>query len=261
MRTEVVTITPEVAAEWLERWNILNRPVSRSNVDDLARAIRERRWLLTGEPITFSERRLIQGQHRLLAIVAAGIPVQSLVIWGVVDDAFDILDQGKRRSAADVLASHGHENANTIAAMMPYIWAYERERGSFTVQRYEKLSPGQIAKQITQRHIDASKKGRSVWVKRMMPPGMTSAIFYITHAIDPALADAFWADVASDAPRKHNATLLATRLMRQADNQRDCTKEHKFAWAACAWNAERDGVRATKHQLRYSSGTTLPRFI
>jgi hypothetical protein len=50
---------------------------------------------------------LVDGQHRLAAIVEADLPVELTVFTEVGQGAFDVLDTGKRRNAADILAIEG----------------------------------------------------------------------------------------------------------------------------------------------------------
>src|SRR2546429_1878241 len=68
---------------------------------------------------------LVDGQHRLAAIVEADVPVEVTVFSEVPEGAFDVLDTGKRRNAADVLAIEGEKNSTMLAAMVRTVWLYE----------------------------------------------------------------------------------------------------------------------------------------
>src|SRR5712692_3591943 len=60
-------------------------------------AIQRGEWQLTGEAIKLDdEGRVRDGQNRLHAIVQAGIPVRSVVARGVSEDAFKVMDSGRR---------------------------------------------------------------------------------------------------------------------------------------------------------------------
>jgi hypothetical protein len=76
-----------------------------SHVDYLAGCISRGEWLLTHQGIAFApDGRLLDGQHRLMAIVKSGLPVQIQVSMGVQPDTFDVIDTGSvKRSASDVL--------------------------------------------------------------------------------------------------------------------------------------------------------------
>src|SRR3982074_1534378 len=116
---EIMTITPELAQEWLDRGGN-NRKVTRRRIETMSAAIQRGEWQLTGEAIKLDdEGRLRDGQHRLHAIVQAGIPVRSVVARGVSEDAFDVMDTGRSRNAADVLHIHGYPSQNALAAAAP----------------------------------------------------------------------------------------------------------------------------------------------
>jgi hypothetical protein len=124
MRSRVQTITPVRAAEWLEA-NTTNRPLSRAVVRSFAEAMRRGEWLVTHQGIAFDVKGvLVDGQHRLAAIIEADRPVELTVFTEVAEGTFDVLDIGKRRTAADVLAIEGEKNSILLAAMVRIVWLY-----------------------------------------------------------------------------------------------------------------------------------------
>lgn len=124
MRSRVQTITPARAAEWLET-NTFNRPLSRPVVRGFAEAMRRGDWLVTHQGIAFDVNGvLVDGQHRLAAIIEADQPVEMTVFTEVAEGTFDVLDTGKRRNAADVLAIEGEKNSIMLAAMVRTVWLY-----------------------------------------------------------------------------------------------------------------------------------------
>jgi hypothetical protein len=68
---------------------------------------------------------LVDGQHRLAAIIEADLPVELTVFTDVDEGTFDVLDTGKRRNAADVLAIEGEKSSTMLAAMVRTVWLYE----------------------------------------------------------------------------------------------------------------------------------------
>src|SRR5437870_1669101 len=68
---------------------------------------------------------LVDGQRRLAAVVEADMPVELMVFTEVPEGAFDVLDTGRRRNAADVLAIEGEKSAVMLAAMVRTVWLYE----------------------------------------------------------------------------------------------------------------------------------------
>lgn len=102
--TERTTVTPALAARMLE-FNSRNRPVSSKKVSRLAEKMRSGNWVWTHQGVGFdTDGRLVDGQHRLLAIVASDTPQDLLVTYGMGPDAFDHVDTEGSRNSADLLA-------------------------------------------------------------------------------------------------------------------------------------------------------------
>lgn len=123
--TRPETITPETATKYLEK-NTRNRPLIQPTVDRYASMMAQGHWLLTHQGVAFSESgALLDGQHRLSAIVKCGQPVTIMVSRGLPDgqqnginiDTMDVIDCGKTRTVGHQLGlSHGVKNANLTAA-------------------------------------------------------------------------------------------------------------------------------------------------
>ena len=119
MTTEVKSITPEWASEVLSKQELFgfkNRKVLKSVVEGYADQMTRGLWRLNGEPLIFDGNRCLNGEHRLRAVVRAGVPVQMLVVRGVSEDAFATIDTGRKRLAADVLSIDGHGTNARIKA-------------------------------------------------------------------------------------------------------------------------------------------------
>ena len=114
---EVMTITPEMAAEMLKH-NLVNRTLRRKRVELYAKQMRNNTWRLTGETIVFSpDGQLLQGQHRLTAAAENGLSFDCVVVRGIVPEAMRVMDTGLSRTAADAFKLEGVSNSPTQAAM------------------------------------------------------------------------------------------------------------------------------------------------
>ena len=81
MYSELLTITPSEASKYLAN-NPANRRLSESEVETLAADMREGRWCITHQGIAIGKTgRLLDGQHRLAAVIKAGVPVQMMVTF------------------------------------------------------------------------------------------------------------------------------------------------------------------------------------
>jgi len=94
-------VTPSMAARWLEG-NTHNRPVNNGHVERLASEMKAGRWRLTHQGVAFSPGgRLLDGQHRLWAIVMADVPVKTRVFFNEPAENIEYYDGGLIRNNAD----------------------------------------------------------------------------------------------------------------------------------------------------------------
>jgi hypothetical protein len=136
----VEVITPEVAKEWLDK-NTNNRPISQGRVELYAEDMRNGRWTgENGQTIVFSSTgELMDGQHRLSAIVASGKSQRMLVVRDVRKAAFDTIDNGRARTPGDILALEGIKNSTLVAsiARSAYLYIAGYSQRSSSVSRIE----------------------------------------------------------------------------------------------------------------------------
>lgn len=112
-----VLVTPSMASAYLAS-NTRNRPLRKSRIERYASDMAAGRWQMNGETIIISdEGNLLNGQHRLEALVKAGVPVWMMVTTGVPETAFSTMDAGLTRTAGDVLGMKGILNFNQVAAV------------------------------------------------------------------------------------------------------------------------------------------------
>lgn len=101
MKNEIIKITPEQAKNWL-KFNFINRPIRPSFISTYATSMKQGKWILSHQGIAFDKAgRLVDGQHRLSAIIMANTPVDMLVTTDASDELFKVVDNGAKRSIAD----------------------------------------------------------------------------------------------------------------------------------------------------------------
>ena len=103
-----VLVTPAMAQDWLDSGNIDNRYVRNQVVRRYAIMMTRGEWKATHQGVAFSDRRLIDGQHRLLAIVQSGKPQWMVVFIEQEDDVYGKIDRGAGRTLRDDLGIHNH---------------------------------------------------------------------------------------------------------------------------------------------------------
>lgn len=95
-------ITPKKAQEYLNT-SLGNRALRKSHVSWLTNMMLRDEFMLTHQGIAFnSNNNLVDGHHRLNAIVESGKTIEMLVIKNV-DGAYDYIDQGAIRNNGDIL--------------------------------------------------------------------------------------------------------------------------------------------------------------
>lgn len=104
MKVAIETITPEIAKFYLQ-FNSNNRPLKKSVVETYANEMRAERWRLTHQGLAFDrDGTLLDGQHRLAAIVSSGAHVEMLVARGIETKTQIVMDDHAKRTAGDALS-------------------------------------------------------------------------------------------------------------------------------------------------------------
>jgi hypothetical protein len=92
IKTEMVVVTPEMASKFLEN-NHGNRRLVKRHIAEIRDAILVGEWVTHHQGIAIDGNgRLLDGQHRLAAIVAANTGVSMLVSYNVPETAFPMID-------------------------------------------------------------------------------------------------------------------------------------------------------------------------
>lgn len=125
---EYMDVTPEMALDWLTR-NESNRTLRIYKVNDYVRDINSGHWTYSNDGICLAEDgRLLNGQHRLNAILEAGKPATLLVIKNMPPQAMVAMDRGTVRTTADLLKLDGYTNSNLLGAITKLVIVIESGR-------------------------------------------------------------------------------------------------------------------------------------
>jgi len=132
MRAKIEKVSPSLARKWLDKSESINqRGVRKARVEKLTHAILSGQWQVTHQGIALSpDGEVLDGQHRLLAIIASGETVEVMVMRDVPGEVFHSIDTGASRSPADSLKIAGYSDTNVLAAMVRTVLVYEQLVGS-----------------------------------------------------------------------------------------------------------------------------------
>lgn len=145
IRTRVMEVSPQWAEKKLaelqhliEQGIFRQRPVNSRLVDSYASEMARGTWGISHQGIGFDEQgRLLDGQHRLWAVVKSGVTVLMSVTTGLPVSTnggynmptLDIIDRGRNRSTGQQMkVAHGITNAFQVASVcrnIAYIYAVD----------------------------------------------------------------------------------------------------------------------------------------
>lgn len=243
--TEVETITPKEALALLAS-NDHNRPM-RAHVADLAREMAEGRWTLNGESIKVSATgRLLDGQHRCLAVVESGAVIQSVVVRGLPNMAQETVDTGNKRSVADILALRGETQVNQLAAALMIAWKMDNNGHLWNGTNYAYPTSTELIAYLEANpgiRISLSVGNRMKESVLRYPGGTAVGLHFLMSRIDPDQADEFWDLLYSgiELLAGHPILTLRNYLVRDLSALRRMDARYRAAITIKAWNAYRAG--------------------
>lgn len=124
----LIEVTPRLAEQMLERsGSFTNRPLKRLVVEDYAASMRDGEWNTdVGDPIRVDVMgRVIDGQHRLHAVITADTPQKFYVIENLPTDAVNFIDIGTPRTGSDFVGMKGVSKPSTVMAGLKWLHRYE----------------------------------------------------------------------------------------------------------------------------------------
>lgn len=118
MKTEVKKVTPAMAMEIL-KGNNNNRKLYQRTVMEYSNQMTRGLWRLTGQGISIADNGdVLDGQHRLQAVIESQATIEFMFINGLDKDTFDVYDTGKLRSAGDMFHIAGVINEFNVSAII-----------------------------------------------------------------------------------------------------------------------------------------------
>jgi hypothetical protein len=189
--SKFTTVTPKEAVIWLDTKNSHNRPISQSTVERYTQEILAGRWKSNGQAIVFSDTgQLLNGQHRLKAVVAANRSIETLIVWGVSDSAFDTIDDGNKRSLADILAIKDEYKPALLSAGVRFLWIYSTGQVATKDLRRGTIATKPLLEKTLDKHpgLRQSTKYYSMLKSRpggmLIPAGMAIGLHYLFSLVD-----------------------------------------------------------------------------
>ena len=264
----VETIGPKKAQEYLDLMPH-NRRQRRRVKDRYTKAMANGQWKLTGEAIKFNTRgELIDGQHRLEAIIITGKTIEILVCRNVPPEAFMELDTGANRTPADLLTVAGYNYTAGVASAIRHISSIFKVEagkiapGSLAHERVDPETLLEYAETFSGSLIEAVKKTMSKQAKTVLsPPSMYAALYYIFAEHNKKGADTFFEilidGIGYERGRQDPIYHLHRHLAQfKNDKHKRRPNFYKCALTIKAWNAFQ--MRESMASLRFSENENWP---
>lgn len=265
MKTEIITITPEMAKQMLGR-NENNRPINWKRVDVYANDMKRGEWKLNGESIIMNGTRLLNGQKRLWACVKSGVSFTTVVVEGVDNDAFDTMDQNEVRGKDQILHIAGVPSARRVVSAIQWYKILADATGKKSVGASRQLvqtTAAQLLK-FTEDHASALESVNKTYAayKRfqcIVPGPFSGLVLFLMFRNEP-LIDEFVDGVSSGAGLEDGDPRLALRnRLIDRSAKRDKEKiEHVAFLYVYAWNAFKEGRKISRLSLKGNGTEKLP---
>lgn len=259
-----VTITPEMAAEFLRR-NSKNRAIKQFKLQGFIADMKDGRWRFNGDAIRFYfDGSLADGQHRLEACVATGVPFVANIIYGLTPEDGMTIDTGTSRKNADVLCLQGDvskQDSTHVASAATIVIAHDLGSANYP-------NPGghYTKDTTTQKVFDwYLENNESVdeavrWLHeyapnraRVLSAGQIIALRILSSRIDPEVSHVFLKKVISGFGLEEGTTEAHCRtlLLNAIATPKKMTPRIRFFTAAKCFKSVAAG-RSIKHQSNAS---------
>lgn len=258
MSTELqkMTINPKLA-EALLATDEGNRISRESKIDQFTRAMQQGRWKDNGETIKLDQDgRLIDGAHRLRAIIKSGTTQTFSMALNVDRRYRDTIDRGTTRKIADDLKMDGDKNCTLTAAVC--VARATWERGGRSVASFASgktvLSIEEVRDMLRDfPHIPHSvKHANRKGVSSVISASLVGFCHSLWYESSPEEADRFVDDLASGANMLPGDAVLALRnkLLRNKSSSRPTSykRGELIAMLMTAWNNRIEGKDSQRIQ-------------
>lgn len=253
----VENVTPEMASRLLGTITTQRR-MRRRVVERYAREMVSGNWHLNGEAIIIGkDGRLLNGQHRLNAVLMSKKSVPMMVVKGVEPEAMASIDTGSSRSYGDVVMLRGGSTQGPqMASIARLWWLYENSQAMNSRVGLSHQELDAIIAQHPTIEQAALRAHRSPF-KRHFPISVCGFAFsYLSEKQDPDIAELFISTVEKGANLDEDDPIFALRRRLIETERRDATLI--LALVIKAYNEWIDGCKIKV--LTWRSGDPFPRF-
>lgn len=269
VKTALETIGPKEAERYLSR-NVHNRPLRSRAVEKFAATMKEGRWQLTHQGVAMSESNvLLDGQHKLAAILRAGVSVPMFVTTGLPDSTFSVIDVGTRRTVSDTLQTAGFPNYSNLAAALRVLYIFEQMPDTLMWQGGKTVVSNDVILDMAEKHSEADEwilAGMRVSKAIHTPPAaMCGALLILAQFAPPKKVHEFAKGLAEGENLAAGNPILVCRnwLLRRrllAAGRRGAEYDMRTSVGILvkAWNRWNEGETVQKIRFAYNEPFPIP---
>jgi hypothetical protein len=247
-----VTFTPKLAQWVIDNLNQRNRRKRINNIKRFSEAMKAGNWSRTGDSVKFSkEGNLLDGQNRLFACVLSGKAFTTLVVFGIEEEAFAMIDTNAKRTGADTLRIEGIAHERIIAPAVRWLMIGE-ERG-------QQVANDQLLEYYRD-HIDedamqlAAQRAKAAG--RLLPTGSLAALLYQFEKKSTRTCAIFAADLKAKARGCLKLFKAVTKLRQQ--NMNRVNELQLRAMIINTWNCYREDKSVTVKEILWNLSNDFP---
>jgi hypothetical protein len=256
LTAQLMWITPALASEWVAQVGKKQRSKRKHHLQSLKEDLLAGRFRLNGETIIFDwDGFLINGQHRLTAVIETGKPIISVVIRNVPPTSYITLDNAAKRRGSDALQSSGYLNSVSLSAAAVLFRRYERKMLDGMGARGNLVLSSIAVEQTVKEHPGLADSVAATFVCYRVC-GYHSAIalcHYILSGIDASAAKDFFYKLETGEELKKGSPILA---LRNRARERDYSNDDLVLLIFKTWNSWRKDRHVL--QLKKVQGEQMP---
>jgi hypothetical protein len=257
IKAEVLDVTPELAQEWM-KGNISNRRLNERTVNLYTRDMLADKWPLNGEAIKrAADNTLLDGQHRLEAVIRSGKTIKMLVISGLPPETQETMDLGRKRNASDTLTLRGESNTTALSSIARRVTLWDRGDRSFReVVTFAEMSETLDKHPEIRRSAELAVRVHNAF--RFLPTSSLGTAHHLMLRVDPERVPWFFGAIETGAGLDLGNPVLTLRERVRSDREsgQKVGDVRALAYLVRAWNANRKG--ATLARIQHPVGTPVP---
>lgn len=249
-----IEVNPQVAERLLSA-NKGNRPIKDKLVSRYANQMVERKWFEnTGELFLFTspslkrleEGILINGQHRLLAVIRSGVTLKFEAKFNVDERVFNVIDSGISRTSKDLFHIKNISYASIIPSILNAVYDIKgiSEKRQFSQRTLTAAELMVVYNEKPEYWEDIARKAYTWYsrVNKIVSPTFIASMYAFLIEVDRDDAELFF-EIFSDPMNMESKpiSLLRNKLLQNRMSKIKMSDKTKRILTIKAWNYYRKG--------------------